>query len=158
MTLDASILTAVAAFVAAAVALFVGFRNSEAANKSARAALTNAENAGRHTVAAFRQKWIDNVIETLSEHHSIEMTRNHSGPMAMEDQRKLAALRTKLEILLNPNEADTTQLLTAMDRLRVSTSVEDRNASDAEILRVARQLLKREWARIKSELQWGGQQ
>ncbi|MFL6760100.1 hypothetical protein [Sphingomonas sp.] len=149
---NASFLTAIAAFIAAAVALYVGFRNSEAAIKAARAALMNAENAGRHRIAAFRQDWINNVIETVSTHHSIEMTKNFASPDAMEDQRKLAFLRTKLEILLNPNETDTVELLNEMDQLRNSTGPKERTAHDAEIVRVARQLLKREWARIKTEL------
>jgi hypothetical protein len=152
MTFDTSLLTAVAAFVAAAVALFVGFRNSEAANKSARAALMNAENAGRHRVASFRQDWINTVIETLSAYHSIEMTTEPRRSGGEEDRRKLAALRTKLEILLNPQESDTIDLLAEMDKFRKAYSIKERAAHDAEIVRIARQLLKREWARITTEL------
>src|SRR4051812_29147043 len=110
MTGNAAFYPTIAALVAAAVALFVGWRSSQAANKSAEAALLsaraaqlNAERAGVHRVAAFRQEWINTVIETLSDYHSIEMTKNDPAP-AQEDQRKMAALRTKLEILLNPSE------------------------------------------------------
>lgn len=159
MTGNAAFYPTIAALVAAAVALIVGWRSSQAANKSAEAALIsaraaqlNAERAGVHRVAAFRQEWINTVIETLSAYHSIEMTKNLAAPAAPEDQRKMAALSTKLEILLNPSESDTADLLGEMNKLRAATDAKERAAHDAEIVRIARVLLKKEWARIKAEL------
>lgn len=46
---------AVGALSVAGVQLYVGHRQSEAALKAADAALMNAQSAGRHTVAEFRQ-------------------------------------------------------------------------------------------------------
>lgn len=152
MQIDGPLLSAFAALIAASVALYVGFRNSEAAHKTARAALMNAENAGRHRVAAFRQEWINSVIDSLTTYQSIEATRDPNGAVPKEEARQMAALRAKLEILLNPNETDTVDLLAEMDRMQASTDGDERKAHEAEIVRVSRQLLKREWARIKTEL------
>jgi hypothetical protein len=144
-----------AAIVAATVAgiqLYVGRRQANAALKSAEAALMNAKNAGRHTVAEFRQKWIDRVIDTLCEHHSIVMTITAGQTPPPAEARILSASRTKLEILLNPDESDTVELLGKMDAVVASASVDARDESSAAMLTVARRLLKREWVRIKSEL------
>ena len=162
MTEAAVLYPTAAALIAAAVALVVGWRSSLAANKSAdaalisaRAAQMNAERAGVHRVAAFRQEWINTVIETLSNYHSIELTKMEVTATKAEDLRKMAALRTKLEILLNPNESDTAELLNEMDRLRLSTDSTAREGHDVEIVRIARILLKKEWARIKGETSIG---
>ena len=45
-----------------------------AALKAAKAALMNAQGAGRHTVAEFRQSWTDKVIDALSDYHAILMS------------------------------------------------------------------------------------
>lgn len=144
-----------AAIVAATVAgiqFHVGRKQAEAALTSAKAALMNAQNAGRHTIAEFRQKWIDNVIDTLCEHHSIVMTAPAGQAPPPAESRILAASRTKLEILLNPDEADTVALLAKMDAVVASTTTEARDKQSADMLTVARRLLKREWVRIKNEL------
>jgi hypothetical protein len=131
----------------------VGRRQSDAALTSAKAAHMNAQTAGRHTVAEFPQKWIDKVIDVLGEHHSIVMTSHDERTLSLEDKRKLAALRAKLEILLNPDEADTVALLKLMDIIAQSQTVEERTARDDDGASYFRKLLKREWVRIKTELQ-----
>ncbi len=157
--MDAPTLSAIAAYVAAGVAatvagiqFYIGRKQADAALTSAKAALMNAQNAGRHTVAEFRQKWIDKVIETLCEHHSIVMARAADAAPTAGDLRALSASRTKLEILLNPEEADTVVLLSKIDAILTRSSVEARDQEADEMLAVARRLLKREWVRIKDEL------
>lgn len=139
-----------AAAVVAGVQFYVGHRQSKAALQSAQAAMKNAANAGRHKVAEFRQTWIDNVIDALSEHHAILST---TGNAPGSDRKALAALRTRLEILLNPNEETTVDLLQLIDQLgQAETDAERKKISD-EMISVARSLLKTEWVRIKEELQ-----
>lgn len=106
---------AAAAATVAAIQFYVGHRQSKAALQSADAALMNAKNTGRHKIADSRQKWIDRVIDVLSEHHAILMTKPDAQPLPKDEAKKLAALRTKLEILLNPEEADTIALIKAID-------------------------------------------
>lgn len=147
---------AAAAFAAASVAaiqLYVGHRQSRAALLSANAAMKNADSAGRHTIAAFRQKWIDTVIDTLSEYHAILIMVGNERPGSTPEGAKLLALRTKLEILLNPDEVDTVALIGATDKMRRGETLEERLSASPEVVRVARKLLKAEWVRLKSELQ-----
>ena len=93
---------AVRAFSVAGVQLYVGHRQSEAALKAANAALMNAQSAGRHTVAVFRQSWIDKVIGALSDYQAILMSIGDRHSLSPDDHRKLTALWTRLELLLNP--------------------------------------------------------
>jgi hypothetical protein len=122
--LGASEISALAAWAAAIVALtgvgfqfFVGRKQANAALTSANASLMNTQNAGRHKVAESRQAWINKVIDTLSEHHSIASTIPAGQSPNPADDRKLASLRTRLAILLNPEEADTIVLLNAIGKI-----------------------------------------
>jgi hypothetical protein len=156
--MDAPTISAFAASAAAAAAtavgliqLYVGHRQSKAALIAAKAAAKNAESTGRYKVAEFRQKWIDTVIETLSLHHSLAMRHSASVPASPEETMKAMTLRTKLELLLNPNEAATENLLKIMDEIPTADGA-DRQAKNDAFLEIARNLLKAEWVRIKEEL------
>lgn len=142
---------AVAAGAVAGIQLYVGHRQSKAALVAARAAAINAENAGRHTVAEFRQKWIDNVIETLSRYHAL-IVKSSQQTISPEESMEVMTLRTKLELLLNPNETATIALLEVMDAIPSLSDSVQRQVKNDELLEVARSLLKAEWVRIKGEL------
>jgi hypothetical protein len=92
--------TAVGAFSVAGIQLYVGHRQSEAAPKAANAAM-NALSAGRHTVAEFRQSWIDKVIDALSAYNAILMSIGDDHSLSPDDHWKLTALWTRLELLLS---------------------------------------------------------
>lgn len=157
--MDAPTVAAIAAWAAAGVSLisggiqlWVGRRQATAALRSADAALINANSTGRHKVAEFRQRWIDNVIGTLSEHHAILMTFPPGAQVPEAERQKLSALRTKLEILLNPTEPDTIALVDTIEKIAASQNLTERETRDAEMVQIARRLLKAEWVRIKKEL------
>jgi hypothetical protein len=166
---DAATLSAVAACAAVAVTLtgvtfqfFIGRKQAQAAlvsaqaalenakngETSAQAALINARNAGRYRIAEFRQAWIYKVIDALGEYNSIVLSRSTGDDLTPEAKKALSASRTRLEILLNPDEADTIELTKGIDGLYHN---QDRAHVD-EVLTPARRLLKREWDRIKEEL------
>jgi len=145
---------AAAAFAAATVAgvqFYIGYRQSRAALIAAKAAMMTAESEGRHTIAAFRQKWIEAVRDTLSEYHSILMSTPDGHMMSPEDQKRLAALRTKLQLLLNPGEKESSELLRLIDEMRDLDS-RKRRERDGELSHLAQGILKTEWVRIKDEL------
>ena len=156
-------LSAISAFAAAAAALvaatvaglqfYVGRKQAEAALLSAKAAMTSAQNTGRHTVAEFRQHWIDNVRDTLCEYHAILMAMDDGTPVSSEDNRQLSALGTKLELLLNPEEPDSLALLRLTEEIQESATLAEREAKDPEMVKLAHKVLKTEWVRIKTELQ-----
>lgn len=113
----------------------------------------NAQSAGRHTVAVFRQSWIDKVIDALSDYHAILMSigDGHSSP---DDHRKLTALWTRLELLLNPDESDAVSLLKLADAARQSETAAERDSNARDMVQLARNLLKMEWLTIQIELQY----
>jgi hypothetical protein len=143
---------AVGAFSVAGVQLYVGHRQSGAALKAANAALMNAQSAGRHTVAEFRQSWTDKVIDALSDYHAILMSID-DGHLSPDDSRNLTALWTRLELLLNPDEADAASLLRLADAARLSKTAAERDANARDMVQLARSLLKAEWLTIQVELQ-----
>lgn len=157
--MDAPTLSAFAAAAAATVAatvaglqFYIGRKQAEASLVSAKAALMNAQNAGHHRIAQFRQEWISKVIDTLCDHHALLMSMSEDRPLSAEDQKKLSALRAKLEILLNPDEQGTIEVLKLMDEIAQTADAAQRNKMDAEMILTARRLLKSEWVRIKNEL------
>ena len=144
---------AVGAFSVAGVQLYVGHRQSGAALKAAAAALMNAQSAGRHTVAEFRQSWTDKVIDALSDYNAILMSIDDAHSLSPDDRRKLTALWTRLELLLNPDEANAASLLRLADAARLSKTTAERDANASDMVQLARNLLKTEWVTIQVELQ-----
>ncbi|WP_316189863.1 hypothetical protein [Bradyrhizobium sp. SZCCHNS1054] len=157
--MEAAAISALAAWAAAIVAatgagfqFFVGRKQATAALISANAALRNSENSGRHKKAEYRQAWINRVIDTLCDYHAIVSTVPPGEAASTDDERKLAGLRTKLAILLNPDEPDTVELLSEIEKLDAISTDADFAVAEAKMLAVSRRLLKREWVRIKEEL------
>ena len=144
---------AIGAFSVAGVQLYVGHRQSKAALKAANAALTNAQSAGRHKVAEFRQSWIDKVIDALSDYHAILMSIGDGHSLSSDDHRKLTALWTRLELLLNPDESDAVALLKLADAARQSETAAVRDSNARDMVQLARSIVKTEWVRIQTELQ-----
>ncbi|MGA8610700.1 MAG: hypothetical protein WB760_03080 [Xanthobacteraceae bacterium] len=133
---------------AALTAAQAALENAKNGQTSAQAALINAKNAGRYKIAESRQAWINKVIDTIAELNSIAMAMDANVKLSNEQNLALGASRTRLEILLNPDEADTNLLLAAIDAMYDDV---DRKKIDA-VVTIARRLLKREWVRIKDEL------
>ena len=144
---------AIGALSVAGVQLYVGHRQSEAALKAADAALMNAQSAGRHTVAEFRQSWMDKVIDALSNYHAILMSIDDDHSLSPDDHRKLTALWTRLELLLNPDESDAVALLKLADAARQSETAAARDSNARDMVQLARSIVKTEWVRIQTELQ-----
>jgi len=157
--MDASTVSAFAAAFAALAAaavggitLYVGIRQTKADLLSAKAAMKEAQSAGRHRIAAFRQTWINTVMDTICDHHAILMTVPINAALPLADDRKLAALRTKLELLLNPDEPDNVALIKITDAIRQSQIVAIRETNAAKMVKLAHEILKKEWVRLKAEL------
>ena len=69
------------------------------------------------------------------------------------DHRKLTALWTRLELLLNPDESDAISLLKLADAARQSETTAERDSNAPDMVQLARNLVKTEWVRIQIELQ-----
>jgi len=77
----------------------------------------------------------------------------HRHSLSPDDQRKLTALWTRLELLLNPDEADAVSLLKLADAARQSETAAERDSNARNVVQLARNLVKTEWIRIQIELQ-----
>ena len=166
MVIDAQqipLLTAVATSLAAVliapiVQVMIGFKqariaksSAEAAKLSAEAALRNSRNAGIQLIASSRQKWIDNLRDTLSEFHSITMTENEY-PYPKEVDRKLSLLGTRVELLLNPGEDSSKRVLELINKIYNAENIEERESLDLEFVAAGQAILKAEWDRVKRDL------
>lgn len=80
------------------------------------------------------------------------MTAAGRDDLTPEEEQRIVASRTRLEILLNPKEKDTIALLGVADQLLEGETLAQRRSSAQELVQIARRLLKREWVRIKKEL------
>jgi len=81
------------------------------------------------------------------------MTKPEGQELSAADQRELAAARTKLEILLNPEEEDIIALFKSLDEIDTGRVPTERDIRAATMLIAARSLLKKEWIRVKAELE-----
>ena len=104
-------------------------------------------------MAVFRQSWIDKVIDALSDYHAILMSIGDGHSLSPDDHRKLTALWTRLELLLNPDEADAVSLLKLADAARQSETAAERDSNARNMVQLARNLVKTEWIKIQIELQ-----
>jgi len=64
------------------------------------------------------------------------MSRPAGADLSQDEARTLSASRTKLGILLNPEESDTVAVLAKIDELIASTTPERRVEKSAEMLRL----------------------
>jgi hypothetical protein len=143
---------AVAATAVAGINLYIGHRQSKAAILSAHAAIKTADSVGHRRIAEFRQEWIENVRDTLSEYLSLLILVTGEDPLTQEDHKRLLALRTKLQLLLNPDEDHTKALMKVLDDIQAEHTVGSRVTKSSEAVMTAIDLLKAEWIRLQKEL------
>ena len=143
---------AVGAFSVAGVQLYVGHRQSEAALKAAK----RCPDERAKCRAAYGGS-VSAELDRQSHRRAQRLPRNpdvgdrHS--LSPDDHRKLTALWTRLELLLNPNEADAVSLLKLADAARQSETAAERDSNARNMVQLARNLVKTEWIRIQIELQ-----
>jgi hypothetical protein len=145
----AVVLSAIFAFGSLAVQLFVGARQADASRISAEAAMLTAKRGANHDIASMRIKWVEELRSVLSESHSMLMTREKFEDA---DRRQLSNLETKLDLMMNLNEADQKALWDLADKIYFTEDLEKRRELDLEMMDAARVVLKNEWEKIKREL------
>ncbi len=135
-------------------------RGAEAALENARAATRNAANTGTHATARLRQDWINGVRDELSRAHTL-LVNYRDPPFDESEQRRVAreqlqreanAVVAKIQLLLNPAERPSRNLLIAIRRLEKSRSLQDRRRRGRWVIRWGQIVLKTEWDRVRAEL------
>jgi hypothetical protein len=122
-------------------------------------------------ISTNRQKWIDTLRDTLAE--LIALVRGalvvksnwkdkwdhgrgplNADPAMLEKFERIVLAQSKIELLLNPIDADHQRLYdtieTAISRLRAEKSLEEETEHDIRtITGLGQAILKREWQRVK---------
>ena len=102
-------------------------------------------------IAEFRQAWINNLRDEMAEFQSYGV---HPGTNPAQE-REFYKLGTKIELLMNPGDPDYPVLQKQMyEFLSVSDGdVIDKYSRNAEFIETCQKILKREWDRLKSDIQ-----
>ena len=102
-------------------------------------------------VAEFRQSWINNLRDEMAEFQSYGV---HPGTDPA-NERIFYKLGTKIELLMNPNDPDYSALHQQMyNFLSVSDGdAIDKYSQNAEFITCCQRILKREWDRLKSDIE-----
>ncbi len=147
----------VLSLIVAALAVFVGpLISVRVAKHQVRSSLAVAS---RQITDPMRQAWINTLRDLLSELCS---SAHHYFVTGIEDRqdeeyRRLTYLETKIQLMLNAKEDDHIQLQETMRELIASLeSGKDGEsafaAAESKIIDLSRQVLKREWNRVKEPI------
>lgn len=150
-------------------AIEVARLSAQAAGQSSSASMVNAgaaarstENTGIHAVARLRQEWINDVRSSVARAHALLVNwrpapRGASPETQAEHHARVieaSQVVTHIELLLNPLEVPSQELLTAVRALEDADAVTNRRKDLGRALVAATQeVLKAEWNRVKGELE-----
>lgn len=155
--ISSAVLALVSAIAGPLVQLIVGRRQTAAAQSSADASMHSAKAAmamvshtGLQTIALFREKWIISLRDTLSDYHAILMSEEY--PYSLEVRRKISELGTRIDLLLDPSDTLSNELIAVSDRILDLENIDDRMNLDRDLVEAARKVLKAEWHRLREEL------
>ncbi len=106
---------------------------------------------GALKTAEFRQNWINTLRDAMAEFQSYGVHPD-SNPA---QERLFYELGTKIELMMNPDDPDYSDLQKLMYRFLSASEGEviDKYASNAEFVELCQKILKREWDRLKTDIQ-----
>ena len=101
-------------------------------------------------ISEFRQLWINSLRDCMSEFQSYGVTPG----LTPASLREFYALGTKIELLMNPADQDYNALKNCLYQFLESSegSTYDKYGSNSQYVAVCQHILKREWDRLKEEL------
>jgi len=127
-----------------------------------RQVMSSLEVANKQIVAPMRQAWINNLRDILSE---VSSSALHYFVAGFEDRtddeyRRLTLLEHRVRLMLNPKEEDHKTLETLIRTMIASLERDKGNESDRDFIaayeaeiKLSREVLKREWDRVKAPLE-----
>jgi hypothetical protein len=127
----------------------------------------SAEVANKQITAPMRQKWINDLRDLVAEltsstFHYFKAGHDFKG---YENFQRLTFLESKIQLMLNPNEEDHQKLEWMIDQmLRAIEALQQGDekgretfiATHPEVVKLARQVFKREWNRVKDRTEVTG--
>jgi hypothetical protein len=118
------------------------------------------------TIISFRQKWIENLRECISEYVSLSQfiylrvyKRKETGSDVVDLFKQLVFIHEKVTLFLNSKEKKHQEITESMKRIRRYLYSEDINEDEREKVRtettnltnLTKEVLKDEWTRVKNE-------
>lgn len=102
-------------------------------------------------ISEFRQNWINELRDTMSDFQSHGVLPGNDPTKDREFYR----LGTKIELLMNPEDPDYQDLSRMMYRFLIDSESEDsaKYGNNAEFVEICQKILKREWERLKADLE-----
>lgn len=146
--------------VVAAVAVFVGPLISRRIAR--RQIMSSLEVANKQIIAPMRQAWINGLRDLLAE---LASSAHHYFVAGFEERtdeeyRRLSLLEHKIQLMLNPKEEDHRNLeqlirtmIAALDRGKEGGN--DFVDTHPMVMKLSREVLKREWDRVKEPIDVG---
>jgi hypothetical protein len=106
---------------------------------------------GTLKISEFRQNWINELRDSISDFQSHGMLPGNDPTKDREFYR----LGTKIELLMNPDDQDYQQLQVLMYDVLIAADGNTRSkyGNNAELIKVSQSILKREWERLKADLE-----
>ena len=144
--------------VVASLAVFVGPMNAfRLAKRQIRSSL---ETANKQITAPMRQAWINSLRDLLAELASNALHYYVAGFEDRKDEeyQRLTLLEHKVQLMLNPKEEDHKKLEQLVRKMmaalgRGKEGDKDFVAFHPEVMRLSREVLKREWNRVKEPIE-----
>ncbi len=139
--MQALIMTLGPAFIGATVAVLVNWltRTSQSKQRALEKEIKLSE---------YRQLWINDLRDTIAEFGAITSVRENWE----KHQERIVGLVFKIEMMMNPNDPDYGNLREAL-KYRVNNPVQSSSPVCDNLLEVSQGVLKREWDRLKSDLE-----
>lgn len=117
--------------------------------------------AKKNIISPIRQKWINELRDILSSitHNCASFWTETSESKREMLHLEVRALRSKLELYINPNESDHLRLLSLVSELEASMFGSEKDdepqlffRAQAAMTEQAQKILKTEWERVKNEI------
>ena len=144
-------MSVVVALIASAVALYSSMR----ANSIARA---NLNATMELKIIEFRQSWISELRREMIAYFALVSSRKAKGEITLnkEDHFKSISHAKSIQLLMNPDDEDYSNLLSTMLNLTAwASSDEEVDFDNLDVLHlytdICQKILKREWERLKSD-------
>jgi hypothetical protein len=96
-----------------------------------------------------RIEWVTELRKTISEYHSILMTKT---VLTDDRHQKLSDLGTQLDLLLNIDDPSQKALWEVLDEIYKTVGIENRQKLDGPLIKAGRAVMKEEWEKIKKEM------
>jgi hypothetical protein len=157
------VVAALAVFISPLVSFFISRRQIKSSLElNQRQTNSSLAVANKQIVAPMRQKWINDLRDLVAELASDSLHYFRAGHdfEGYKNFQRLTFLESKIQLMLNPNEEDHQKLEWMIGEMlkALQAGEEGRDsfiATHPEVMKFSRQVFKREWNRVKENIEVG---